>query len=103
MATERDTAVKERAPSRSLLEVRATSKRFGGLQALKDIDLVVQEGSIVGLIGPNGAGKTTLFNLITGIFPPTGGEILFEGRNLLRGGGLLSRNRRPFTITRAGI
>jgi len=86
--------------SAGLLAVHTVSKSFGGLQALKDIDLVVERGSIVGLIGPNGAGKTTLFNLITGIFPPTEGDIRFEGEDLLRSGG---RRRRPFQITRAGI
>ncbi len=98
-------AVTDRAPgqdvrSEALLEVRDVSKHFGGLKALEDIDLVVERGAIVGLIGPNGAGKTTLFNLVTGIFPPTGGDILFEGGDLLRSG---VRRRRPFQITKAGI
>jgi ABC-type branched-subunit amino acid transport system ATPase component len=86
----------------ALLEIRDASKEFGGLQALKDIDLVVERGTIVGLIGPNGAGKTTLFNLITGIFPPTTGNFSFEGKDLLRGG-MMNRRYRPFRITRNGI
>jgi len=85
----------------ALLEIKDASKQFGGLQALKDIDLVVDRGSIVGLIGPNGAGKTTLFNLITGIFPPTTGDFMFEGKDLLRSA--RKRRLRPFRITRSGI
>jgi len=84
-----------------LLSIRGISKHFGGLQALKDIDLDIDRGAVVGLIGPNGAGKTTLFNLITGIFPPSEGEILFEDSELLHGG--RRKKRRPFQITRAGI
>jgi branched-chain amino acid transport system ATP-binding protein len=103
MSTEREAAVAERDAPISLLDIRGVSKLFGGLQALNEIDLVVERGAIVGLIGPNGAGKTTLFNLITGIYPPTEGRIEFEGRELLGGGGLLARRRRPFKITRAGI
>jgi ABC-type branched-subunit amino acid transport system ATPase component len=84
-----------------LLEIGEASKQFGGLQALKDIDLFVERGAIVGLIGPNGAGKTTLFNLITGIYPPTSGTFVFEGKDLLRGP--RGRRFRPFKITRNGI
>jgi branched-chain amino acid transport system ATP-binding protein len=60
-----------------LLKVEGISKRFGGLQALKEVDLYVEEGKIFGLIGPNGAGKTTVFNLITGFHKPDGGSIHF--------------------------
>jgi ABC-type branched-subunit amino acid transport system ATPase component len=84
-----------------LLRIGGVSKHFGGLQALKDIDLDVERGTIVGLIGPNGAGKTTLFNLITGIFPPSEGGIVFDGRDILHRS--RRRRRRPFEITRAGI
>ncbi|MFP4158378.1 MAG: ABC transporter ATP-binding protein [Desulfobacterales bacterium] len=66
--------------STALLEINGVDKTFGGVRALKDIDLHLEKGSITGLIGPNGAGKTTLFNLITGIFPADRGEIRFEGR-----------------------
>ncbi len=90
----------------ALLEARSVTKAFGGLLALADIDLTVATGEIVGLIGPNGAGKTTFFNLATGMSPPTSGDLLFEGHDLLsasRLGGLRTRRRRPFEITRAGV
>ena len=61
----------------ALLEACRLSKRFGGLQAFRDLDLTVAEGEILGLIGPNGSGKTTFFNAVTGLHPATGGRILF--------------------------
>jgi branched-chain amino acid transport system ATP-binding protein len=67
-----------------LLELRKVSRSFGGLAAVKAVDLNVQAGEIVGLIGPNGAGKTTLFNLITGTYRPNNGAILFEGEDITR-------------------
>ena len=66
----------------ALLEVRSLSKNFGGLAAVSDFDLDVEEGEIRGIIGPNGAGKTTLFNVISGIFRPSGGTINFEGKSI---------------------
>ena len=63
-----------------LLEARHCSLRFGGLAALTDVSLRINEGELVGLIGPNGAGKTSLFNILTGVYRPTEGEIYFEGR-----------------------
>jgi branched-chain amino acid transport system ATP-binding protein len=88
-----------------ILEIRDITKRFGGLTALKDVDVELQEGQIFGLIGPNGAGKTTLFNLVTGIFPPTEGRILFDGQEILitRAIGLIPRKRKPHEITQRGI
>jgi branched-chain amino acid transport system ATP-binding protein len=88
-----------------MLEVRKVTKRFGGLTALEDVDIAIEPGQIFGLIGPNGAGKTTLFNLITGIFPPTQGAILFDGQAVLttRFLGLIPRKRRPHEITQRGI
>ena len=68
----------------SLLEVTELSKEFGGLRALDGVSFRAEEGEILGIIGPNGAGKTTLFNLISGIYPPSGGEIRFEGNSILR-------------------
>jgi branched-chain amino acid transport system ATP-binding protein len=66
----------------SLLEALALTKSFGGIAAMDHIDLSIQEGEIVGLIGPNGAGKTTFFNVLTGIYQPDAGEILFCGRRI---------------------
>lgn len=66
-----------------ILEVTKVTKEFGGLTANKDITLSVQEGSITAVIGPNGAGKTTFFNLVTGVYQPTSGEILVEGKSVV--------------------
>jgi branched-chain amino acid transport system ATP-binding protein len=79
----------------ALLEVRGLTKRFGGLTAVKDLDLSVERGSIAGLIGPNGAGKSTVFNLITGIYMPSAGDIAFESASLV---GL-----RPNSVAARGI
>ncbi len=65
-----------------MLEVRKVWKSFGGLQAVYDCSLEVQEGRITGLIGPNGAGKTTVFNLVTGFYRPDNGEIYFKGERI---------------------
>ncbi len=66
-----------------LLELRDVSMAFGGLTVIDRLDLHVDEGEIVSVIGPNGAGKTTLFNLVTGVYRPTGGDILFDGASLV--------------------
>jgi len=66
----------------TLLEGRKVSKSFGGVQALSEVDFTVEQGTIVGLIGPNGAGKTTLFNTVAGAFKPTGGRVLFDGKDI---------------------
>jgi branched-chain amino acid transport system ATP-binding protein len=78
-----------------LLELRRVSKSFGGLRTIQELDLHVDEGEIVSVIGPNGAGKTTLFNLVTGVYRPDEGDIVFGGDSLL---GL-----DPHQITRRGI
>jgi branched-chain amino acid transport system ATP-binding protein len=70
------------AEDRNILEVVGIRKEFGGLVAVNDVDFVIPRGGIVSLIGPNGAGKTTLFNMITGVYRPTAGEVLFEGRRI---------------------
>jgi branched-chain amino acid transport system ATP-binding protein len=67
----------------SLLELRGVSLSFGGLRVVSDLDVHVEEGEIVSVIGPNGAGKTTLFNLITGIYRPDGGDIVFQGASIV--------------------
>jgi len=68
---------------RSILDLRKVSMDFGGLQVISDLDLHVDEGEIVSVIGPNGAGKTTLFNLVTGVYRPTAGDILLDGKSLV--------------------
>jgi branched-chain amino acid transport system ATP-binding protein len=68
----------------SLLTVENVTRRFGGIVALDDVSLALDEGSIGGLIGPNGAGKTTLFNVVTRLYRPDSGRVIFDGRDLLR-------------------
>lgn len=65
-----------------VLEVRAATIQFGGLTAVNDVSFDLNQGDLFGLIGPNGAGKTTCFNLITGVYKPTRGEILFQGKSI---------------------
>lgn len=79
----------------ALLTIQGMTHYFGGLRAVSDFSYEVPKGSIYGLIGPNGSGKTTTFNLITGIYTPTEGKILFEGKDIT---GL-----KPYKIVRAGI
>ena len=67
----------------ALLEVRDMTHEFGGLKAVNHYNLAIEPGQIRGLIGPNGAGKTTIFNLITGVYTPTRGEIEFQGKNII--------------------
>lgn len=78
-----------------MLNIRDLTKAFGGLLAVSDFDMAVPEGGLYGLIGPNGAGKTTVFNMITGVYTPTEGEVRFDGNSIT---GL-----KPYEITRAGI
>ena len=66
----------------NVLEIKSVSKRFGSLVAVRDVSLSVEKGELRAIIGPNGAGKTTFFNLISGFFPPTGGTIVFDGRDI---------------------
>ena len=66
-----------------LLELKGVSKAFGGLQVISELDLHVDEHEIVSVIGPNGAGKTTPFNLVTGVYAPDEGEILFDGESIV--------------------
>ncbi|PYO19135.1 MAG: hypothetical protein DMD88_15945 [Candidatus Rokuibacteriota bacterium] len=83
------------AAATPILDVRGVTKRFGGVIALNEVDLLVPRGAIIGLIGPNGAGKTTLFNVVTGLVRPDGGRMIFDGGSLV---GL-----RPNAIVARGI
>jgi branched-chain amino acid transport system ATP-binding protein len=66
----------------NILEAYGIRKEFGGLIAVNDVDFVIPQGAIVSLIGPNGAGKTTFFNMLTGVYRPTRGDVFFEGRRI---------------------
>ena len=79
----------------ALLETRNLTRQFGGLRAIGDLSISVNKGEILGVIGPNGAGKTTFFNLLTGIYPPSSGDILLNGSSIA---GL-----RPSQIARLGM
>ena len=79
----------------ALLSVEHLTKRFGGVVAVDDVSLAVEQGQIAGLIGPNGAGKTTLFNLISRLYKPDSGQIAFDGESLLR--------TPPYRVVRRGI
>ncbi len=68
----------------AILELKDVNKFFGGVQAVKDMSFVIETGELAGLIGPNGAGKTTIFNLVTGVYDVTSGEIEFKGKNINR-------------------
>jgi branched-chain amino acid transport system ATP-binding protein len=65
-----------------LLETQALRKEFGGLVAVRDVDFAIPRGSIISLIGPNGAGKTTFFNMLTGVYKPTSGTVVFDGEDI---------------------
>ena len=78
-----------------MLEVKNVSRNFKGLQALSNVSFTIEEGSIFGVIGPNGAGKSTLFNCITNYFPPSSGQVFFEGLEIT--------GIKPHKITELGI
>ena len=65
-----------------ILEVHQLSKRFGGVEALSQVDLVVEPGEVIGVIGPNGAGKSTFFNLLSGVMKPSAGKVVFQGHDV---------------------
>lgn len=79
----------------ALLSLTNVTMKFGGLTAVSDFNLAMEPGELVGLIGPNGAGKTTVFNVITGIYRPTSGRVVFNGRDIT--------GKRPDLIAGAGI
>lgn len=78
-----------------MLQVKDITLSFGGLKAVNHVSMEVRDGSITGLIGPNGAGKTTFFNLVSGVYTPDSGEILFDGQNIT--------GKRCYQINEAGI
>jgi branched-chain amino acid transport system ATP-binding protein len=80
---------------RDLLVAKNVRKEFGGLVAVNDVDFTIPEGSIVSLIGPNGAGKTTFFNMLTGLYKPTAGRIVFDGTDVT--------GKPPHAITKLGV
>jgi branched-chain amino acid transport system ATP-binding protein len=79
----------------AILDVKDCTKTFGGLVAVKDLNISLEEGALYGLIGPNGAGKTTIFNLITGVYTPDEGTITLAGQEI--------QGRKPSAIAQAGI
>lgn len=79
----------------TLLETTDLSKSFGGIKAVQNFVIHIDKGEVIGLIGPNGAGKTTAFNLLTGVYKPTTGQILFEGKDI--------SGKKPYQITALGI
>jgi branched-chain amino acid transport system ATP-binding protein len=79
----------------ALLDVQHLTQFFGGLRAVSDFNIQLEHGEIVGLIGPNGAGKTTVFNVLTGVYTPTKGTIVFDGQNIV--------GRKTHQIAQAGI
>jgi branched-chain amino acid transport system ATP-binding protein len=78
-----------------VLQTNQAVIKFGGLTAVKELDMNVRRGEIFGLIGPNGAGKTTVFNLLTGVYEPTSGDIFIDGNRI--------NGKRPFQISRLGV
>lgn len=81
--------------SANLLEARKISIQFGGLKAVDSLDFQIRKGELMGLIGPNGAGKTTCFNMLTGVYQPTSGEVFFDGQSI--------RGLKPYQVSRRGM
>ncbi|MEV6328122.1 ABC transporter ATP-binding protein [Streptomyces sp. NPDC051909] len=94
MTTTTETGTTATATAATVLQASGVTMRFGGLTAVRDVDLTVREGEIVGLIGPNGAGKTTFFNCLTGLYVPTEGQVSYKGTVL---------PPKPHLVTQAGI
>src|SRR5262245_45201943 len=85
-------AANDRTP---VLELRGVTMRFGGVVAINNVELTVGEGEIFALIGPNGAGKTTVFNVVTGVYRPTEGQVVFAGSRI--------DGRKRFKVTKLGV
>jgi branched-chain amino acid transport system ATP-binding protein len=79
----------------ALLDVTRLRKEFGGLVAVDDVDFAIEEGAIASLIGPNGAGKTTFFNMLTGVYKPTAGRVVFDGKDVT--------GKPPHAVTERGV
>lgn len=79
----------------NLLEAKNITMQFGGLKAVDSLNFSIRSGELVGLIGPNGAGKTTVFNMLTGVYQPTSGEVIFSGQNI--------RGLKPYQISHMGM
>ena len=91
----KDGATGKHAVAEPILEFDHVTMRFGGVVALRDASLTIRQGEIFALIGPNGAGKTTVFNVVTGVFKPTEGEVRFEGRRI--------DGMKRFKVTKSGV
>lgn len=79
----------------SLLQAKSITMQFGGLKAVDSLSFDIQQGELMGLIGPNGAGKTTVFNMLTGVYQPTQGEVIFDGLSL--------KGKKPYEISHLGV
>jgi len=95
MMTQTTDSMPASAATEAVLDIHGLTKVFGGLRAVSNFDLVVRKGALDGLIGPNGAGKTTVFNMISGLYVPTAGDVIFYGENLV--------GMEPHEITQSGI
>jgi branched-chain amino acid transport system ATP-binding protein len=81
--------------SANLLEARKITMQFGGLKAVDSLEFHIKKGELMGLIGPNGAGKTTVFNMLTGVYQPTSGDVVFDGQSL--------KGLKPYQISALGV
>lgn len=79
----------------NVLKINNLTRTFGGLKAVSNVNMEINDGELIGLIGPNGAGKTTIFNLLTGVYEPSEGEVVFLGKN--------TRRMQPYQVTQLGM
>jgi len=87
----------------SLLETKNIGITFGGLRAVNNFEIKIEPGELVGLIGPNGAGKTTIFNMLTGVYLPTEGEIFIDGEEVASVHGKKAKGKKPYQIVNMGL